>query len=456
MSTPPDAAPGLLRRLLPLAAPVSFQYLMLALVGASDAFMLGRLNQEAMAAVSLAAQFQFLQNMVVAAIAVGLSVLGAQYRGKGDGESVGRVFRIGLRSTSLVSLVVSAGCVLAPERLMLLFAAPGPLVGLGADYLRIAGFSYLLTGVSQCCHTVLKLSDGARSSAGVSTLTVVLNILLNFALIFGVGPVPALGVRGAAVATLVARIVEAVLVMRLVTGRRVAPFDWRRFLEPCPGLERSYWRCCLPVFGAYVLWSGGLAFYSAAFGHLGSDAAAANAISMVVRDVLSCVADGCGVAAGILVGKELGAGRLDAGRLYGAQALRFSFVLGLGCAAVVLVSAPILLRCVVLSDVAARYLAEMLVVLAVYQVGRVVNTVTVTGIFTAGGDTFFDFYSLAVSMWMVAVPLAFLGAFVFHWPVVLVFACTCIDEVGKIPWTLLHYRRYLWVRDLTKTVFIPE
>lgn len=92
----------------------------------------------------------------------------------------------------------------------------------------------------------------------------------------------------------------------------------------------------------------------------------------------------------------------------------------------------------------------MLVVLAVYQVGRVVNTVAVTGIFTAGGDTFFDFYSLAVSMWMVAVPLAFLGAFVFHWPVVLVFACTCIDEVGKIPWTLLHYRRHLWVRDLTK------
>jgi len=441
---------GLLRRFLPLAAPVSFQYLMLAMVGASDAFMLGRLDQVSMASVSLATQIQFLQNMVVAAIAVGLSILGAQYRGKGDDETVGKVFRIGLRSATLVSLAVAAGCVLAPERLMLLFAAPGPLVERGADYLRIAGFSYLLTGVSQSCHAVLKLTDGARSSACISAFTVVLNVLLNFVLIFGVGFVPGLGVKGAAVATLVARIVEAGLVTRLVAKRRIVPFHFRSLLECYPDLSPCYWRCCLPILGAYVMWSGGLAFYSSAFGHLGGDAAAANAISMVVRDVLSCVADGSAVAVGIIIGKELGAGHLALGRLYGAKALRLSFCLGLACAAVVLLASPMLLKCVVLSDQAGRCLAEMLLVLAAYQVGRCVNTVAVAGIFTAGGDTLFDFYSLGVSMWMVAVPLAFLGAFVFHWPVVLVFACTCIDEVGKIPWTLLHYRRHLWVRNLTR------
>ena len=442
-----------LRRFLPLALPIAFQYLMLALVGASDAFMLGRLDQDAMASVSLATQVQFLQNMVVCAIAVGLSVLGAQYRGKGDATSVGRVFWIGLKGSTAVSALVAFACLLAPEQLMRIFAAPGPLVGLGADYLRIAGVSYFLTGLTQCCHSVLKLTDAvhARRSAMISTLTVLLNIALNFVLIFGLGPIPSLGVRGAAAATVLARIVETALTLVCVRRHRIVPSDFGRSLPAVPGLSRDYWRCSLPILGSYLMWSGGLATYAAAFGHLGSDAASANAVSAVVRDVLACVADGGGVAAGIIVGKELGAGRLDAARLCGARLMKLAFLLGLACLTAVLLSAPVVLRCMVLSDVARTCLREMLIVLSVYQIGRCVNTIAVAGVFSAGGDTLFDFYSLGVSMWMVAVPLALAGAFVFHWPVVLIFACTCIDEVGKIPWTLAHYCRYLWLRDLTRT-----
>ena len=92
----------------------------------------------------------------------------------------------------------------------------------------------------------------------------------------------------------------------------------------------------------------------------------------------------------------------------------------------------------------------MMIAMAIYMIGRVVNSVLINGIFAAGGDTLFDMYSLVVTMWFMAVPLAFLGTYVFHWPVIVVYACTCLDEVGKIPWVLHHFYRYKWVKDLTR------
>ena len=99
---------------------------------------------------------------------------------------------------------------------------------------------------------------------------------------------------------------------------------------------------------------------------------------------------------------------------------------------------------------ASGYLHGMMLIMAFYMIGRTVNSVIINGIFDSGGDTLFDVYSLAVCMWGLAIPLAALGTFVFHWPVLVVYACTCIDEVGKIPWVLQHYKKYKWVQDLTR------
>ena len=111
---------------------------------------------------------------------------------------------------------------------------------------------------------------------------------------------------------------------------------------------------------------------------------------------------------------------------------------------------PLVVHLVKLTPQAATYLRGMMIVMAIYMIGRCVNTIVINGIFSAGGDTMFDFYSLAVCMWGVAIPLAALGTYVFHFPVVLVYAFTCLDEVGKIPWVMHHFRKYKWVKDLTR------
>jgi len=182
---------------------------------------------------------------------------------------------------------------------------------------------------------------------------------------------------------------------------------------------------------------------------MGADAAAANSVAAVVRDLICCACNGIGSAAGIVVGNELGAGELERGKAYGIKLMKVSYLVGFASTALVLAVTPIIVRVVILSDEAGKYLTGMMVIMAVYMIGRCVNTVTINGVLDGGGDTIFDMYSLAVCMWGIAIPLALLGAFVFQWPVLLVYACTCLDEVGKIPWVMLRFRKYKWVQNLT-------
>lgn len=181
-----------LNKLTRLAAPMVFQYLMLAAVAVSDALMLGSVAQDSMSAVSLATQYQFIQNVVLGAMTSAVSVLAAQYWGKGDGRTVGQVLAIGVRVCGLMSLVFGICCVVMPETLMLIFTDAGVLVDIGARYLRIAGWSYILTGISQPIMTVTKAIGHPKEVAMISSSTVVLNILLNGALIFGWFGLPAL------------------------------------------------------------------------------------------------------------------------------------------------------------------------------------------------------------------------------------------------------------------------
>jgi Na+-driven multidrug efflux pump len=127
-----------------------------------------------------------------------------------------------------------------------------------------------------------------------------------------------------------------------------------------------------------------------------------------------------------------------------------SFVVGILTSLLMFALTPLVMSVVHLNGTAEAYLHGMMIVMSVYTVGRVVNTITINGVFSAGGDTLFDMYSLAVTMWGIALPLAVLGTFVFHWPVWMVYACTCLDEVGKIPWVMLHFRKYKWLRNLTR------
>ncbi|MCI7605653.1 MAG: MATE family efflux transporter [Spirochaetales bacterium] len=438
-----------LKNLFSLALPIAFQSLMLSLVGASDTIMLGSLDQSSMAAVSLATQLQFIQNLTIAGIVAAFHVLGAQYSGKEDRKSVNMVLCMTVRICLIVSIITFIICFVFSRGAMRIFTNVEELLNIGVEYLKIASFSYLISGLSQCFLAQIKLGKKTSKVATISSIAVVLNIALNAIFIFGLLGSPKMGVKGAALATVISRVVELVLsIVECWRDERIRP-DLSKLFAYDKVLSRDYTRQLLPLLGAYLIWTVGISSYSAFLGHMGVDASAANSLALTVRNLVQSFTKGLAGGASIMIGYELGSGHTERARIYGDRLSILSLVCGVLTALLVIAAIPLALKAVDLSETATSYFISMSFILALYVIGASYNSVVINGMFASGGDTLFDCYSIIVTMWGVAIPLAFLGTFAFNWPVAAVFICTCLDEVGKIPWTLHHYRKYKWVKDLT-------
>ncbi|MCR5638180.1 MAG: MATE family efflux transporter [Lachnospiraceae bacterium] len=439
------------RKLITLTLPIALQSLMLALVAACDALMLGKVEQNEMTAVSLATQVQFVQNMFVFAVTGAGAVLGAQYWGKRDREKMQEIFDLMLVLSGMISLIFFLACEFIPVGLMHIFSKDKVIIEIGAKYLQIAGWSYLITGISQCYLTMMKITDRVIASAVASSVAVVLNIVLNYIFIFGKLGLPAMNSRGAAIATMIARVMEMLLSLGFTLGKEHIRPALGKLFKIDKELAKSFVKQLLPLMGGSLLWGVGFTSYTAIIGHMNSDAAAANSIASVVRDLICCICNGIGSAAGIMVGNEMGAGRLETGKAYGIKLKNISYIIGFISTGLVLAVTPIVVSSMELTEEARSYLTGMMIIMSIYMIGRCVNTVSINGVLDGGGDTVFDMYSLFVTMWCIAVPLALLGAFVFHFPVLVVYACTCLDEVGKIPWVMYRIKKYKWVKNLTVT-----
>ncbi|MDE6983210.1 MAG: polysaccharide biosynthesis C-terminal domain-containing protein, partial [Lachnospiraceae bacterium] len=272
------------RNLARLALPIALQSLMLASVAAGDALMLGKVAQDEMTAVSLATQIQFVQNMFLSAVTAAGAIFGAQYWGKGDRRTLEDLFNLMLRYCGFVSLLFFLACELAPELLMHIFTHDAPLIAIGSSYLRIAGWSYLFTGISQCYLATMKVSEHIKPGAFISSGAVVLNICLNAVFIFGLLGAPRMQARGAALATTISRVVELVLCVALSSHSSYIRPAFDRFGSVSRQLKRDFIKQCLPLAGGMMCWGVGFTAYTAIMGHVGTDAAAANSVAAVVRD----------------------------------------------------------------------------------------------------------------------------------------------------------------------------
>ncbi len=430
--------------------PIAVQNLLLASVAAADAVMLGRLDQNSMAAVSLATQVQFVLNMFIASATSTGVILGAQYWGKRDKETLNDIYSLMLNLVGIVDIAFAAACIVFPWVLMLFFTNDPVLSEIGCKYLRIAGWSYLITGFSQVYLAMMKVSERAGRTALISGTAVVINIILNAVFIFGLFGSPAMGAEGAALATLISRVIELVWCVISSYQKGFIHPDFKRIFKRNRLLEKDFFKIAAPILGACLLWGVGFTSYTAIMGHLGADAAAANSVAAVVRDLTCCFCNGIASAGGIMLGYELGAGKMEQARKYGHYLRDLSWLTGMLTMLIILAVTPAVAEFMILTPEARKLLYGMLVITAVYMIGRCVNTVVINGIFDGGGDTQFDVYSLVVSMWIVAIPVACLGAFILHWHVLAVYACTCLDEVGKIPWVMHHFKKYKWIKNLTR------
>lgn len=438
------------KNLLALVFPIAVQNLMTAFVSASDALMLGFLNQTALSAVSLATQVQFVLNLFFAALTIGTTVLAAQYWGKHDTEAVEKVLCIALKLSFLISLVFFATAFFFPRILMQIFTNELSLMEAGAPYLRIVSWSYLFMGFSQIYLCIMKNSGRTTKSTIYGSSALVLNILLNAILIFGLFGFPQMEIAGAAFATTISRAVE--LILTLFENRKpdVVRVKWSYFRSGSVRLKQDYYRYTLPVLANELAWGCGFTMFSVIMGHLGSDAVAANAIANIVKNLIACVCLGIGTGSGILVGNELGSGNLETAKRYGGLLCKLSLIVGVASGFLILLSSPLILMLTTsLTEQAHSYLKIMLYICSYYMIGKSINSTVIAGIFCAGGDTKFGLLCDSITMWVIIIPIGAFAAFIFHLPVLAVYFILNLDELIKLPAVYRHYKQYKWVKNLT-------
>lgn len=439
------------KKLTALVFPIAVQNLMTALVSASDALMLGFLNQTALSAVSLAAQVQFVLNLFFAALTIGATVLAAQYWGKQDKESVEEVLCIALKISFLISVIFFMAAFFFPRALMRIFTNEMLLVEAGIPYLRIVSWSYLFMGFSQIYLCIMKNSGRTAKSTIYGSSALILNILLNAVLIFGLLGFPRMGIAGAALATTISRAAELLLTMLENIKADVVRVRLKYFSPDFIRLKRDYYRYTMPVLANELVWGCGFTMFSVILGHLGSDAVAANSVANIVKNIIACVCLGIGTGSGILVGNELGSGRLETARKYGRQLCKISLAAGAVSGLLILLSGPMVLRLTAsLTEQAHAYLRIMLYICSYYMIGKAINSTVIAGIFCAGGDTKFGLLCDAVTMWVIVIPLGAFAAFILRLPIPAVYFLLNLDELVKLPVVYRHYKQYKWVKNLTK------
>ena len=438
------------KSLFALVIPIAIQNLITSAVNSADVFMLGFVGQADLSAVSLANQVQFLIGGLFFGITSGIVMLCSQYWGKKDTDTIQKVMGIALKISLIFCTIFALAAIFYPKTIMLIYTNDLELVEIGAGYLRIISISYILLAFSQVYLSVLRSVERAHISTIISSIALGTNVFLNAVFIFGLLGAPKLGVIGVAVATTIARIIEVLLCIWDLYNNKVFKFNIKFIFEWDKLLFLDYLKYSIPALLNDIAWTFAFSTYSIIMGHLNADVVAANSVTSTVRNLCTVLCYGISSGGTVLIGKEIGENRLDDAKRDSDRLLKTAILSGIFTGVVVLLVKPIVFECFVLTDRAYEYLDFMLNISSYYIVGQVFNTVTIAGIFRAGGDSRFGLVCDTINMWLVSVPLGFLAAFVFKLPPMAVYFILCLDEFWKIPFVIKHYKSYKWLKNITR------
>lgn len=438
------------KQLMSLAVPLALQNFLTSLVGASDALMLGRLTQEAIAAVSLANQIAFIMSLFYGVAIVSASVLIAQYWGKKDYLNVRRFLGMAIRYALVIGIVFMVGAYFFAEQLIGLLTPEQELIRIGAGYLRIVCFSYVFTAVLRCFLMIMKVSGHAKMSVLISVVTVTVDMVADYFLIYGFGKIPALGANGSAYSTVVVEVIA--LIWCVIWAQRNADIRLGKdsLLYFSGAYERDLWKIIPGMITSSLAWGLSIPMHSFFLGHLGTDATAAASVATVAQSLIQGLTHGLSTGIGIMIGQLLGRNELDKAKEYGARSWKVALLSGLINVLLLCIAGPLVYVFYVLEPLAKKYLLQMLIFLAFYMVAFAYNTIITCGVFPAGGDSVYDGVSVLIATWCFAIPLAFVGCFVLHLPVMAVYVIMCLDEIVKVPFIKWRYNKYIWLKNLTE------
>lgn len=421
-------------------------------VNLADNIMLGRYSESALSGVAAVNQIQFVLQQIVFGVSSGMIVLGSQYWGQKRTGEIRMLSSIAMRAALGVAIALFIAVSLFPEQTLRLFTRDAAIVAEGVAYLKIIRFTYLFFAASSILLGTMRVVESVQIALRVSLLSLVLNCSINYVLIYGRFGAPEMGVRGAAIGTLAARIVELFVFAWyvFVRDRRVSmqPSD---FLSADREMARDFFRVASPVILTQTLWGLANALQTVILGHMSAVAIAAQSISSNVFLLLKVASVGASSAASILIGKAIGEGKdLSVLKEYTRtlQALFVAIGLVLG-AALMIIRVP-LLRVYNISDETRALANAYMIIQSVVLVTMSYQMPTNGGIIRGGGDTRFVMILDLISIWGIVLPFSCLAAFVWRLSPIIVIILLNSDQVFKCVPAFIRVNSYKWIKRLTR------
>ena len=441
------------KNILTIALPIAVQNLISNSLNMVDTMMIGKLGVTEIAAVGIANQYFFFFALILFGINSGAGIFVAQFWGQKDIKNIRRMLGLCLITGSSVAMIFTIGGFCFPEQILRLFLKNSHVIKLGSNYLRIVCLSYILTTISFAYAFACRSIGKAKVPMYVSIIALLSNTFLNYVLIFGNFGFSKMGVEGAAVATLVARIIELILFLGAVYKEKgVLAARLHQLTDLSMSFIKRYFKTSTPVILNEGFWALGMVMYSLAYAKIGKDELAAAQIANTIQGIFLVVSMGLANATAIMIGNKIGESEEALGITY---AKRFSVIaplVGLLMGVSLFLAAPLILSFFSLGAKAYNDTRGILIVMSVYMAIKVFNTTMIIGILRSGGDTKFALFLEIGSVWLVGVPLAFLGALVWKLPIYYVVAIVSLEEILKIFIGVPRIISKKWMKNVVSSI----
>lgn len=439
--------------LIQLAVPIAVQQLVMSGLTAVDVLIVGQLGATEVAAVGLAGQVLFLLHLYFFGVGSGAAIFSAQFWGRGDVRNVRCILGLALLLALSGSMVFTLAAVLAPAFVLRLYSSDPAVIALGSNYLRLAGLSYIPTGISAMFSMILRSTGHVRMPTIVTITALSLKTALSYVLVFGLLGFPALGINGVAYALAVTRGIECVVLLFLVYQHNLPAAARLRELTNVPRpLLAQFMRTSMPVIIGEIIWSLGITVYAAIYARISTESIAAYNIASSIEGVTLVPFIGLGNAAAVMIGQRIGAGDLDAAQRFARRFLRLSVGGALGMGLLLAVAARPVLGWYRISAQAQADALGVIFVMSVVAAVKAGNMMMIVGILRSGGDTRFALLADTGPMWTIGVPLALLGTFALHLPIYWVVLMVMTEEVAKFVISLWRVRSGRWVNEVVKAL----
>lgn len=436
--------------LVRIALPIALQNLVVSGVNMLDTIMVGRLGTAELAAVGLANQIWFLLILMLFGVATGGGVFTAQYWGKRDIAGIRRTTGLSLVIGLGAGLAFMAGGMLVPQAILGFYSRDPEVIGLGASYLRIVAPSYPLAAISFVFSISLRGVERVRLPLVATVISLTVNAILNYVLIFGAFGAPAMGVDGAAVATVVSRLIEAAIVITgAYTQKTAVAGSLKEFTSWGSGFITRFLGIAMPVIINEIAWSVGITTYNGIFARVGTGAIAAFNVTSTVNQLAMVFFMGTANAAAVMIGSRIGAGEVDVARHWARRFAILSPLYGLCMSALMVPSVLLLPLLFVMDPEPLRQASIMILVMAGVFPFKIFNLHVIVGICRSGGDTRFGAFFDIFGIWGIGVPLALLGAFVLKLQPWQVFLLLNLEESTKAILGVWRVITGKWLNDVT-------